>query len=50
VANYRTLEPGSETDIGAWEGIMFFDTLGEGRVRVRRRIRNEESRLQIDDL
>jgi hypothetical protein len=34
VANYRTLEPGSETDIGAWEAIMFFDTLGEGRVRV----------------
>jgi hypothetical protein len=48
VANYRTLEPGSETDIGAWEGIMFFDTLGEGRVRVRRgrRMRFDDCRMQ----
>jgi hypothetical protein len=29
VGNYRTLEPGSEKDIGAREGIVFFDTLGE---------------------
>jgi hypothetical protein len=48
MANYRTLEPGSETDIGAREGIVFFDVLGEDRVRVTAKT-NADCRMQNEE-